>query len=145
MLREEYKGWVISYDEQEEKFRAEEEDNVVEDSKLKGLKKKIDNFNVVREKVFFDDCGTLTEGEITSKVGDNHYRVSYMSKNYYGEEYKTWTKLGKGQIFKCDENNKKIFEQVDTRHKQIDNLEKEISDLKSKLAPFEVPGKIEED
>lgn len=136
MLREEYKGWVISYDEEKEKFRAEEGDNVVEDSKLKGLKKKIDNFNVVREKVFFDDYGKLTEGEITSKIGDNHYRISYMRKDPY-KDYKTWTKLGKGKIFKHNERNKGIFEKVSKKHEQIDNLNKEIKFLESKLTPFE--------
>lgn len=143
MLREEYKGWVIRYDEEKENFRAEEENNVVEDSKLKGLKKKIDNFNVVREKVFFDDYGKLTEGEITSKVGDN-YRISYMCKDSYSGEYKTWTTFGKGKIFKHNENNKKIFEQVNKRHEQIDNLDKEIKSLESELTPFEAPRKIEE-
>jgi len=139
MFREEYKGWEITYDEQEESFRAFKDDNVVEDSKLKGLKKKIDNFNVVREKVFFKESFKLTEGEITSKIGDK-YRVSYMGKNYYGGEYKTWTKLEKGKIFKHDENNKKIFEEVSKRHGQIDKIEKEISLLESKLTPFEVPA-----
>lgn len=141
MLKEEYKGWEITYDEQEENFRAEKDNNVVEDSKLKVLKRKIDNFNVVREKVFFDKYGKITEGEVTSKVGDSQYRVAYMEKDYSGSNYKTWTKLSRGKIFKHNKNNQKIFEEVSKKHEQIDKLNKEISDLQSKLTPFETPPK----